>query len=267
MDKKTLIIFGIIFSVSTVVAYDYFNRIDRPNLKIRIEVQQSIITGTSDSPYRYRILVPFLTEAASKKLLSFMEYPDAFQISYAVYDFCAIFFILLTLYIYLNIWWTKEQSLIGCLFASATITIALRDHYFQPWSLLETALFTLSLVLIYKEYYGLLCLVIIIATLNKETAIFIPLAYFFTRIDLKNKTTLYHKHIFLICIFFLIWLIPFLILRYLLLGISPHIHSMKELFTYNWTAVSANRAVLNVWLFLGFFWVFAVLESSMPQIL
>jgi len=50
----------------------------------------------------------------------------------------------------------REQALVGTLFVAATIPIALRDHYFQPWSLLEAGLFSAALLAILRKRYWLL---------------------------------------------------------------------------------------------------------------
>jgi hypothetical protein len=47
-----------------------------------------------------------------------------------------------------KIGFTKEQALIGVLFVGGTVPIALRDHWYQPWSLLEPGFFSLALILV-----------------------------------------------------------------------------------------------------------------------
>ncbi|MCX7726230.1 MAG: hypothetical protein N2053_05225, partial [Chitinispirillaceae bacterium] len=46
----------LILSVSTVLAYSYFNRVDLPHFELRYELHNQIISKTAPSPYRYRIL-------------------------------------------------------------------------------------------------------------------------------------------------------------------------------------------------------------------
>jgi hypothetical protein len=62
----------------------------------------------------------------------------------------------------------------GCKYA-----VGFRDHYYQPWSLLEPATIALGLHLIYHKKFGWLAGLIAISTLNRETGIFLAAAYFF----------------------------------------------------------------------------------------
>jgi hypothetical protein len=51
--------FLLIISVSAVIAYSYYDRVDSPNYELREDLHKQIIQGTAPSPYRYRVLVPF----------------------------------------------------------------------------------------------------------------------------------------------------------------------------------------------------------------
>ena len=141
----------IIFSVSIIIAYNYFFLVDFHNLAAREDLHDSIIGKNAGDPYLYRILVPYLAEIFIKFLSQFIPHDIAFLLSYGIYDVIAIFLIAATLFVYLNIWFSKEYSLIGALYTLGMMPIALTDHYYQPWSLLEVVFFTTSLLLIYKK--------------------------------------------------------------------------------------------------------------------
>jgi hypothetical protein len=137
IEKKTdLIALILILFVSAVVAYGYFSRVDKPNFEQRLELYNQIIAGTAPSPYRYRILVPFAGEALTKALSGVLSVRASFLLSYAVYDLLAVSFLLVILFFWLRTWFKTEQALIGVLFVAGTLPIALRDHHFQPRSLL-----------------------------------------------------------------------------------------------------------------------------------
>ena len=113
IDFSSLIL---ILSVSAVIAYGYFGRVDRPNFELRLELHNQIITGTAPSPYRYRILVPFAGEILTRTLLVILPMKAAFLLSYAIYDLTVIFFLLAVLFLWLRTWFNMEQALIGVLF-------------------------------------------------------------------------------------------------------------------------------------------------------
>ncbi len=256
IDFSALIL---ILSVSAVIAYGYYSRVDRPNYELRLELHNQIIAGTAPSPYRYRILVPIAAEFFTKALSVVLPIETAFLLSYATYDLLAVFFLLANLFFWLRTWFDREQALIGVLFVAGTMPIALQDHYFQPWSLLETGLFSAALLAIHRQRYWLLASLVALASLNRETAVFIPLAFLLT-IDMKsllNRSRKWGKPILLFGGLFLIWAAVFLGLRYFR-GSASHIHTIEELLALN-TKESLFYTFLKVSLFLGGLWAFAFL--------
>jgi hypothetical protein len=168
-----------LFSVAGVVAFGYVNLVILPNYGPRLELHDQIVAGTAPAPYQYRILVPALAEASRRAFATVITDRRAFVLAYALYDLLAIFALLALLHVYLQNWFTRDQALIGALFVAGTLPIALRDHYFQPWSLLEAALFTAALHFAYRGRFWPAAAVVFLASLNRETAIFIPLAIAF----------------------------------------------------------------------------------------
>ena len=258
LDPGALIL---ILSGSAVLAYGYFNRIDAPNFEERLKLHNQIIAGTASSPYRYRLLVPYLVEGLNKVLSLFLPIKDAFLQSYKVYDLLAIFFLLAMLYYWLKTWFTNEQALVGVLFVAATMPIALQNHFFQPWSFLEAGIFSAALLAIHKKRYWILTFLVICASLNRETGVFIPFIFFLT-IDIKiifnTKSKVAWKPILLFGGLLLTWAVVFLGLRYFRGNISP-IANIAELFARNTTRANLSVTLENGSLFLGGLWVFACL--------
>lgn len=252
----------LILSVSAVIAYGYFTRIDRPHYDERLELHNQIISGIAPSPYRYRILAPMVGELIKRSLSIVYPMPTAFLLSYAIYDLLAFFSLLASLFLWLRTCFDREQSLIGVLFVAGTIPIALQDHYFQPWSLLEPGFFSLALLAIYRKRYWLLALFVGLASLNRETAVFIPLVLLLT-INMKSLLNARSvndewKSILLFGGLFLIWAAVFFGLRYFR-GSAPHIETIEGLLARNITKDSLFYTFINGSLFLGGLWAFAVL--------
>lgn len=258
MDLSILIL---ILSVSAVLAYGYFNRVDKPYFEPRLELHNQIIAGTAPSPYRYRILVPFAAEVLTKALSVLWSTKAAFLRSYALYDLLAVFFLLAMLFFWLRIWFNREQALVGVLFVAGTMPIALQDHYFQPWSLLEAGLFSAALLAIHKKRYWLLAFLVALASLNRETAVFIPLAFLLT-IEIKSHLNTNSQDDWSPILQFvgllLIWALVFWGLRYFR-GSAPPIETIAGLLALNATKGSLFYTFVNGSLFLGGLWVFALL--------
>ena len=258
IDLSRLIL---ILSVSAVVAYGYVNRVDRPNFESRLELHSQIIAGTAPSPYRYRVLVPFIAEGFTKALSAVFPLKISFLLAYAIYDLLAVCFLLVTLFFWLRTWFDGDQSLIGVLFVAGTMPIALQDHYFQPWSLLEAGLFTAALLAIHRQRYWLLVSLVILASLNRETAIFIPMTFLLaidTRTILHTRSAREWKPVLLFGALLLIWTAVFFGLRYILGSVSL-LGAVGGLLAHNTTRGSLFYTFVNAGLLLGGFWVFTLM--------
>jgi hypothetical protein len=261
IKKKELSALILILSVSAVIANGYFNRVDRLNFGLRLELHNQIIAGTAPSPYRYRILVPFVGEALTRALSTVLPAKISFLLAYAIYDLLAVFFLLAILFYWLSTWFNEEQALIGVLFVAGTMPIALQNHYFQPWSLFEAGLFTAALFAIQRKRYWLLASLVALASLNRETAVFIPLAFLLT-IDTKSLLSAKSKNDWKPIVLFggllIIWAVVFWGLRYFL-GSTPHVETIRGLLARNTTKGKLFQTLVNGGLFLGGFWAFAFL--------
>lgn len=176
VTKRDKLILWLLIGVAAYLVVDDIWRLafaEGAILPKRITAHNDIVSGGL-APYRYRVLVPYLVEAGIQSLTIRLDYATAFLLVYAVYFFAAIAALLISLYVYLKIWLGDNVALVGCLFAAATLTAGFR--YFYPYSFLEAALFTIALNLIYHRKDVWLIPLVIIASLTRETAIFIVIS-------------------------------------------------------------------------------------------
>lgn len=275
LDRVTL---AIILSVAAIMTFEYYYRVDEPGLNARLDLHLQIMEGRAESPYRYRILVPLFSELLIKASTWF--WPDVptqslFLNAYLVYDFLAIALLLLSMYLYLRAWFTADQSLIGVLFMAATMPIMMRDHFFQPWSLLEPGLFSLALLAALQDRFLSFGGLLAVATLNRETAVFLIPAFLFAKVSEKLSITAsdgaviistdasrrgigYRQILFMSGCYLALWLIVYLGLRHSL-GNAAHIHNPFDLFAQNFSTETAPIALRHNLIFFGAFWVFAIL--------
>lgn len=256
---KTL---AILASVAAALTYQYILMVDlNPHCKLfRLEYQAFILSHAVEAPFRYRILVPYLMEGWIKALSLFFSYPRALARVYAVYEFFAFFLMLLTLFIYLKEWFKEAIVFFGILFVACTMPVTFVDHCFAPWSLLEVSLWSLSLLSLYKRWYVLFGLILILASLNKETSFFLPFIFLFTRRNMLSWKTLS-----LFLLYFLIWLVIFTGLHWFLgtmkfpghfLGALGYHLPLKQVWHDNTQPWIWHQALLHLALFLGVFWIF-----------
>jgi hypothetical protein len=254
----------LLLSASAVISYEYFWRVDVPRLDLRLDAHRQILAGTAPSPYRFRVLVPWMGEALTRLFSIALVERRAFLLAYAVYEITAVALLLCSLYAWLRRWYSEEIALVGGLFVAATIPLALQDHFFQPWSLLEVALFTLSLMAIERGAFACLSALTVLGSLNRETAVFVPVAYWLANNDLRCvlrgrsrcARAVWMRTVFL----FLLWAIVFVGLR-LWLGPAEHAVTIPGLFRENTSPVNLLVAACQGVLFLGGMWVFAVVGA------
>jgi hypothetical protein len=253
--------FAIVLSVSAVLAYVYFRQVGSPYLAERLELHERIVRGTAESPYRYRVLVPFIADGLARSLGAALPAGKAFRLAYALCDLAAIVFLLGILHRYLRAWFSNDQALIGVLFAAATMPMALRDHYFQPWSVLAAGLFAAGLLCIRDRRYGVLALIVAAASLNRETAVFIPLAFLVAGIGTKGEDGVDRpagaNAALLFSAYLAIWAVVFFGLRFVL-GTGPRIVTVEELLAGNTIEPAIFRTGVHLALIFGAFWIFAV---------
>ena len=177
-----------------------------------------------------------------------------------LFDLAAIFFLLGALYRYLRAWFSNEQALVGVLFAAATMPLALRDHYFQPWSLLEAGLFTAGLLCIYRRRLWTLASIVALASFNRETAVFIPLAFLCANAPIggpgESDRMPVRRAALLFAGYGALWAVVFFGLRAVLGGAQP-VMTLPEVLARNTAPAVTLRAIVRAGLLFGAFWIFA----------
>jgi hypothetical protein len=175
--RQRLAILAILVAASAVPAFDYaITRVGDDIRAGRLESFDAIVAGTAPAPYRYRVLVPYTI--APLVTLAGHVWPHAVALHRidAIFVGAALAALLGSLYLYLCNWYPPPYALIGALFVSATMAIALRHHFYAPYSLLEPTLLILSLHAIYHGRASHVLVLGILASLNRETGILIPIA-------------------------------------------------------------------------------------------
>jgi len=242
-----------VLTISIVLASNLYGyAIARWTPAAAYQTQQALVQHTADPPNRYRVLVPLSVNLLSNLIPAAAAPLIRFLIAYFIYYQVSVAFSLLLLLVYLRQWYSYGQALVGVLVVALSMLVAFGDGYFQPWSLLEIGLFTAGLLAIYTSHRLWLALLIALATLNRETGVFLMVAYllihlkrsapFITRTDLI-WTGLYGA----------LWAGLFFGIR-LWLGPAPQL-SLPQILQMNLEPGALLMAAINCVLLLGAFWV------------
>ena len=245
----SLALAAVFVAATAVTALDYGIGPGDDTLLARRDIHKGILNQTARAPDRHRVLAPALMEMPTRVLSRFMPYDSAYDRASVLFYLIAMAAMVATQYAYLRVWFTTEQALVGVLLVACTLRITIRQHDYSPYSFLEPSFFALGLLAILRGRRGWFALLIAIAALNRETAIFMVALFAVTR-PVTKDTIRY------VAGYFAIWLAIFAGLRYLG-GDAERYWTIDLVLRTNVSQLWL--AAFNITLLLGVFWVFALL--------
>lgn len=190
-DWPAWVLLGLFATAIATNAFDYSVLV--PQQQLRYEMHRAIVDGTAPAPQRFRILVPWLLDPLISAGSTLTEPSQAFRRVYFAFHFTALTLLLAGIYRYARLWFSRDQAVIGALIVGTTVHIVLRmgeyrdfapippEAWFAPWSLLEPVFVAIGLVLLFHRRIGALAILTVIAALNSEASIVLPLLALVTR--------------------------------------------------------------------------------------
>jgi hypothetical protein len=175
--SQRIVIIAILVAAIAVPAFDYaITRVGDDVRAGRLASFDTITAGTAPAPYRYRVLVPYAI--APLVALADRVWPHDVSVHRidAIFVFTALAAMLWSLCLYLRNWYPAPLALIGVLLVAATMPIALRHHFYSPYSLVEPTFLILGLHAVYHGRARYVLILAVLASLNRETGILIPIA-------------------------------------------------------------------------------------------
>jgi hypothetical protein len=130
-----------------------------------------VIDGTYGAPAIYRVLVPY----TNTWLAGVTGWSPA-----TIWHLSRIFWFstaFVVMYLYLGRWFRPEAALAGVLGVAATLPLTYTNSWAHADSIPELALFTLGCLAAVERRDVLFALVLMVAALNRETAVFLLLIY------------------------------------------------------------------------------------------
>jgi len=129
----------------------------------------TIISGQALAPLQYRILTPYLAEGLHRAGASL-------TLSYDIVRWAALLLSLCILHLYLRRWFSSALSTLGVVILAGILplTYLVQFQYLDP---LELLTFVIGFYAIRERRIGLLMVTVLVGTLNKESAILLPIAW------------------------------------------------------------------------------------------
>jgi hypothetical protein len=272
LNSRRLILCCAAVWLTGLLTFEYHSRIEAPAIEKRIQMHTSIVEGTAPYQVRYRILIPNAAEvlanliqrspiASSRPPVGAAPYSErAFALAYVLLNSVAFLILFLALGELMWRLFRFDLALLGMAVSGLLVSLTFRDHYFHPWSPWEGALFAVGLLLIHVKSYKTLCALVLLGLLNRETCVFLLLAFLFCTLpaDLRKgdwRATLGRRDFRYAAGTLVLWVIGFFVLHQVV-GYRPSTFFIE-------TAVRGNRShltyavLLNVLLF-GPLWPFMI---------
>ena len=179
------VLVGMFATVVATSAFDYSVLVPRPDL--RYAMHRAIVDGTAPSPQRFRVLVPWSLDPLIRLAGRSGDSEQAFRRVYFAFHIVVLSALVGGVYGYSRLWFSRDRSLIGALVIASVLHLVLRmgeywdfspipdRTWFAPWSLLEPVFVAIGLVSLARRQIGLLAILTVLASLNSEASVVLPL--------------------------------------------------------------------------------------------
>jgi hypothetical protein len=244
------------FAVSQ--GYIYFRYCVLPHIDEHMFGHYVLISNKWFSPFVYRILMPYTAEMVIRVLSFLFVYETAFQYAFMLWSILAISVTVIGSWLYFRVWFSNSLASAGALFVGSAILMIFMDKpsYQNYWSLIEPGFWALGFWCMARNMNGLLAMVVILATINRETGCFISLAYILSNTEVfwgGSDNSVYYKRKWAI-IYMCCWLITYGTIR-VWLGHSDHVSTLTDILGRNLDNFSWAYFLEQFVFALSFFWV------------
>jgi hypothetical protein len=147
----------------------------------------SVLAGTSGSPAKYRILVPFMLDAVTRRTAA-----DPYMVFLAS-ELLFIAAALMVTHVYLRQWFTEAGSVGGTMALAALLPLTFPNTWAHPDSFPDLLLFTAGCLAVAARRDLLLAAILLVGMFNRETMAFLALLWGFQRWpEWRRRETIVH---------------------------------------------------------------------------
>jgi hypothetical protein len=172
-DVSRWLVFG---WATLVLVFVYWQFREAGATGIRAAAHEGILDGTALSPYRYRLLAPWTTEAVMRLLAPLGE-RRAFHLAYLAWNTAWTYLTFALTFRFLRRWHAPDTALVATLLLPLALVAAFAEQWYAPWSVAETPLFLAGLLAVLGGRTVAALALVAVASLNRETALYLPLAW------------------------------------------------------------------------------------------
>jgi tetratricopeptide (TPR) repeat protein len=171
-------------ALSHTIAHDWL--IDGRFATVNRGLHEQVMTDNAPAPIQYRVMVYYAAEGLMRMGVSFDN-------AYFAVRFASTFCAALAFHYFLALYFVPLVCFGGALYFLAALPVTYIRYYMQPMDLPNLFFFLLGFVVIIKRKDLWLAPLIVVAMINRETAVLLSLVYLFYRWDELSFTEVMAK--------------------------------------------------------------------------
>lgn len=187
-----------------------------PRAELRVTRHDAVLTGRGHAPWTYRVLMPALVEVTRAPLERVFPPKAALEVGYLWWRFVATLGFLCLFHVFLRNWLDPPWAIAGTLLAAALHPATYRFYWFQPDSPTDLVIWIAAALLTLHRRDGWLVPLVLIGSLNRETAVFAVVIHAALRYGHEPTSRLVARSVGLVAV----WAVPFFGIR-MLVGAQP----------------------------------------------
>lgn len=246
MVKRALIspLSILIITLALISTWYVLNRVILPNVSVRIQFSDNILSGQMEPPYQYRVLLPYITNLL-QILISPLIHSAGKQhvLAYSTILFLIFLGIYYLFYKFLRNFFTRKTAIIGILLLQAVIPLSVTG-YFIEGDFIALFFYLLGFNIIIQRKDVLLPVVIGIATFNREQIVF--LIVFYVIYLISQQKIFDRKKILIVAVCFSVFLSVFFGTR-LFYGFKPTQYTIGLHIAYNTDVGKLILSIIPLW--------------------
>ena len=183
--RNSKYIYLLILLLTLISSQIISDRTIKPNVPRRISIQDSILAGTSEAPYQYRIFKPVAGTSIQFFVSRFIRDPQkSHVVAYHILIFIVFLVIFTLMYFYLSMFFSDNVCMIGLLLLQIVIPLGITSIW-EEGDYITLMFYLIGINLIFRSKDQYLPLVFIFGTMNRTQIIFLIVFYLAYLIDKK----------------------------------------------------------------------------------
>ncbi|HUV38118.1 MAG TPA: hypothetical protein VMY39_00815 [Planctomycetota bacterium] len=186
-----MVVYG---TLATILTFVHVYSVDRVHYDSQEHEHGQILKGDSQRPYNIRVLQPLIVETVCAALPG-VQRKYTFLGGYAAIRWISFLATFVAFEVFLCAYASRHVARLAVLFLAGITPLSYYGYFYQPTSVLDLCLFAVAMVIIAKGTHWPLLPLVAVATLNRNTSVFIIGAYALWHVSLLWNARAHRREI------------------------------------------------------------------------